>query len=157
MRQKLLGAALFVAASMACSGAMAQEARWDGQLKLVSKTAPCAKVPSIDDFAGGSPAVRFRPKIRGGEENSALSFTFGHAASIIQTTSSTSQLNGQGSYKGSVISGRVEFYNSNGKYNFVVSPSSITSSTGKITIKGTIADFWEKGCTIGISATLTPR
>lgn len=150
---RVIAWAALVAASIMFGGSasFAQEPpRWGTDAKLLSNTG-CNDVGAIDNF----PALStYRPKIGGGEENSALSFTFGRGATIIQTTSSSSQLHGKGKYKGVTITGNVTYREGQGSYEFEIEPASVTANTKNVKIKGTITNFvGRSGCTVEISGT----
>jgi hypothetical protein len=134
------------------SASFAQEpARWSTNAKLLSATGCDDVRGAIDSF----PALStYRPKIGGGQEDSALSFSFCRGATIVQTTSSSSQLHGKGKYKGATITGNVTYREGKGSYDFEITPASVTESTQSVKIKGTITNFvGRSGCTIEISGT----
>ncbi len=146
-------ACLAFAASVATASsgfAQSQADRWGANAELLSSQG-CQGVGAIDNF----PALStYRPKINNGEQNSALSFSFGRGSTIIQTTSSSSQLHGKGKYKGVSITGSVTFRDTKGAYNFDITPASVVSNTKTVKITGTISNFvGVKGCTVEISGT----
>lgn len=144
--------ALVIATSMlGTSASFAQEpARWATDAKLLSSDG-CQGVGAIDNFPATS---TYRPKIDSGEQNSALSFTFNRGATIIQTTSSSSQLHGKGKYNGMTITGNVTFRNGKGSYNLDITPAAVLPDTKNVKIKGTISNFnGVSGCTIEFAGT----
>jgi hypothetical protein len=137
----VIGAALLLSAS-AASAQTSEAARWTGEVKLLNASAGCDGFDVIDNF----PALgTFRPKINQGEANSALSLDFGRGSAIFQTTSSSSQMHGKGKYEGVVITGSVTYRSRKGSYDFDISPASIVAKTKKVSIKGTITEFWNDG------------
>jgi hypothetical protein len=111
-----IGSAVITAASPACSG------KWDVGNRLYSV---------------------YRPKLQATEDNSAISFEGFGPAGIFTTTSNTSQLGGAGNYTSASWGfSHTRPANSNGTYNFTLSPATIKTTTNFVTITGSISNFF---------------
>jgi hypothetical protein len=136
---------------------------WQGAITITGLTAQCDPLGLSEGQLLDS---IYRPRLQPDEPKSALSILAGRSAQVYfnDDTSPNDQMIGKGNYLAHYISARATSVpNPNesaftGKYNFKVKPTTITDSTGAITITGQLTNYFDRaGCTVNFLGAYQPR
>jgi hypothetical protein len=137
---------------------------WQGAITITSFDAQKCEALGLSE--GQLIDSVYRPRLEPDEPKSALSILNNRAAQVYfnDDSSRNDQMVGKGNYFGHYISGRATTVpNPNessftGKYNFKVKPSTISDTTGAITIEGQLTNYFDRaGCTVNFLGAYQPR
>jgi hypothetical protein len=131
---------------------------WEGFVTNTHRTAACQGVGGTGP--GDTRVSIFRPHINASDTNTFLSIIHLRAALTLKNTneSTVPQMRGSGNYTGYRINSKAKFNSYNSTYNFTVRPATIVAMTRRVTIDGTINDYFNHaGCNVKFKAVFVKR